>query len=259
MGYRNRLLKAFDAATLERFAPRLERVSLQQREVLFDYDAPIAHVYFPETCIGSIVAVMADGSAVETATIGDEGLVGIALFFGTDRIAAQAFCQVTGEALRMTAVDFQELLGVAAVRAVLGRYTQALLTQVSQSSACNRRHAMTQRCARWLLQTHDRVHRDEFPLTQDFLAQMLGVRRATVTEAAAGLQKAGVITYKYGRITVVDRAGLEARSCECYGIIAREYARLVDGHEAPDPLDGLRTSERGLSTLTAPSHDSTES
>jgi Crp-like helix-turn-helix domain len=133
------------------------------------------------------------------------------------------------------------------LRAILNRYTQAHITLVAQASACNRVHTMRQRCARWLLQTHDRVRRDEFPLTQRFLSQMLGVRRATVTEAARSLQHAGLITYVHGRITVRDRRGLERASCECYTIIRREFERLLEGRTSPSPLDGVRLSARGLS------------
>jgi CRP-like cAMP-binding protein len=250
--FSNRILRALDPQTFERVSPRLERVTLEQRDILHDYDKPIEHVYFPENCVGSVVGVMADASAVETATIGFEGMVGIMLFFGTDRMAAQAFCQVPGEAYRMQAAEFRQIITTPTVHSMLGRYTQALFTQVGQSSACNRMHAMTQRCARWLLQTHDRVHADEFTLTQDFLAQMLGVRRATVTEAAGALQDAGVIAYKHGRITMLDRPRLEGMCCECYSIIAREYDRLIDLRDRPSPLEHVRMSENGRSTVQPP-------
>jgi CRP-like cAMP-binding protein len=248
----NRILRALDPATLEGFRPSLELVELAPRDLMFDYDQPVEHVFFPENIVASVVGVMADGSAVETATIGYEGVVGLVLFFGSDRIAAQAFCQVPGHALRMPAQVFRDALDSPDLRAILGRYTQALLTQIAQSSACNRLHPMSQRCARWLLQSHDRVQRDHFSLTQDFLAQMLGVRRATVNEAAGALQDAGAISYKYGKISVIDRARLEQRACECYGIIAREYARLIDGKELPQPLRDVPMSEGGQSTLKPP-------
>jgi len=219
---------------------------------LYDYDEAIEHVYFPEDLVASIVGVMADGSAVEAATVGNEGFVGMPVFFGGDRMAAQAFVQVEGDALFMHADDFRAVVAEGGVRELFGRYTQAMLTQIAQSSACNRVHAMVQRCARWLLQTHDRVGRDEFPLTQDFLAQMLGVRPATVGEVAGTLADAGAIRYGDSKMTIVNRATLERLACECYAIIAREYARLIDGQELPNPLINLPTSDHGRSVLTPP-------
>lgn len=246
----NRILAALDAGTLAHIQPKLEHITLERRVLLFDYDVPIEFVYFPENCVGSIVGVLKDGSAVESATVGSEGMVGIMLFFGTDRMAAQAFCQVTGEAQRMKATDFRQLLPNPALHAILGKYTQAMLTQIGQSSACNRAHGDTQRCARWLLQTHDRVHRDEFELMQEFLAQMLGVARPRVSEAAAVLADTGSIQYRLDRLNIIDRGALERQSCECYHIIAREYARLIEGIELPSPLIGVPMSRDGHSTLT---------
>jgi len=247
---RNRILAALPEAEYARLAPALELVTLELRQVMFDVDRPIEYVYFPEDAVVSVVSVMTDGSGVETATIGDEGLVGLPVFLGTGRTPAQAFCQVPGEAHRIESGAFRQEIGRAGdLRDVLSRYTQALFTQVAQSSACNRLHTMRERCARWLLQIHDRVGRDEFPLTQQFLSQMLGVRRATVTETASKLQEDGLITYDYGRITVTDRRGLEAASCECYEIIRREFARLLDGHEAPSVLEGVQTEEDGRTAI----------
>ncbi len=154
---------------------------------------------------------MSDGSAVETAAVGWEGMVGLAGFLGTDRTTAQAFCQIRGDALR----------------SILNRYTHAHFTQVAQASACKRLHTMRQRCARWLLETHDRVHRDTFPLTQELLAQMLGVTRPSVTVAARTLQQAGLIRYRRGEITVLDRDGLEEAACECYQSTREAYERLI--------------------------------
>ena len=182
-----------------------------------------------------------------------QGIVGLPLFHGVDRTAAQCFCQVPGEALRMSAASFQDEVRRNGVLAMtLGRYTQALFTQVAQSSACNRVHTMRARCARWLLQTHDRVTSDTFCLTQRFLTQMLGVRRATVTEAAGSLQSAGLIEYKMGTIRVLDRQGLESAACECYLIISRELERLLDGRESPNPFQRVHTSSHGQSELTEP-------
>jgi len=247
---RNRILAALPAAEYARLTPALEPVTLELRQVLFDVDRPIEYVYFPEDAVASVLGVMTDGSAVETATIGHEGFVGLPVFLGADRTPAQAFCQVPGEAYRIESGAFrQEIARAGDLRDALSRYTQALFTQVAQSSACNRLHTMRERCARWLLQTHDRVGRDEFPLTQQFLSQMLGVRRATVTEAASGLQQDGLITYEYGRITVRDRRRLEAASCECYEIIRREFARLLDGRDAPSVLEGVQTEQDGRTAV----------
>jgi len=247
--FRNRLLRALPQEELARIAPALEPVSVHQRQIVFDVDLPIAYVYFPENAVFSIVGVMSDGSAVETAAVGWEGMVGLPVFLGTDRTPAQAFCQIPGDALRLDTGTLQtEVARGGELRSILNRYTQAHFTQVAQASACNRLHTMRQRCARWLLQTHDRVGRDEFPLTQRFLSQMLGVRRATVTEAARSLQQAGFINYVHGRATVRDRRGLEGISCECYAIVRREFERLLEGRVSPSPLDGVRASGSGSSS-----------
>ena len=252
-GPRNRILRTLPREDYERVSLGLEHVLLESGQVLYEPDMPIEFVYFIENGVASVVGLMTDGSAVETATIGYEGMVGLPLFHGVDRTAAQCFCQVPGEALRMTAASFQaELRRNAVLATTLGHYTQALFTQVAQSSACNRVHSMRARCARWLLQTHDRVGADTFSLTQRFLAQMLGVRRATVTEAAGSLQSDGLIEYKMGTIRVLDRQALENAACECYLIISRELERLLDGRESPSPLQRVHTSSHGHSELTEP-------
>ena len=244
----NRILGALPESELARLAPALERVRMASRELAFDVDVPISHVYFPEDCVISVVGVMTDGSAVETATVGLEGMVGLPVFLGVESTPAQAFCQIPGEALRLDTGTFQrEVARGGELSATLSRYTQAHFTQVAQASACSRVHTMRQRCARWLLQTHDRVVGDEFPLTQRFLSQMLGVRRATVTEAARSLQHADLIAYIHGRVTIRDRRGLERAACECYTIIRREFERLLEGRNPPSPLAGVRISERGHS------------
>ena len=250
---RNRILGSLPPAEFARLGAALEYVCMQSREVAFDVDTPIRHVYFPDDCVISIVGVMNDGSAVETASVGFEGMVGLPVYLGVESTPAQAFCQVPGFAYRLEAGAMQrEVAHGGTLRTVLGRYTQAHFTQVAQASACNRVHTMRQRCARWLLETHDRVGRDEFPLTQRFLSQMLGVRRATVTEAARSLQQAGLIAYVHGRVTVRDRRGLEGVSCECYAIVRREFERLLEGRAGPSPLDGVRVSIAGLSVATGP-------
>jgi CRP-like cAMP-binding protein len=194
--------------------------------------------------------VLSDGSAIEAATVGCEGMVGLPVFLGADSSPNQAFCQVPGDALRLDTGTLQrEAARGGALRQMLGRYTQAYIAQVSQASACNRLHIMRQRCARWLLQLHDRVGREEFPVTQRFLSQMLGVRRATVTAAAGALQELGLIAYVHGRVSVRSRIGLEGAACECYSIIRRQHDRLLDGVVTRTPLDGVRVSERGRSVV----------
>lgn len=253
-GPRNRLLAAFPPELYARVAPHLVRVELERRQVLYDYGATIDRIFFPETLVASEVRPMQDGSAVEAATIGAEGMVGLPAYFGVPTANAQTFVQVSGLTVVMPGAVFREVSDDPSMRALLGRYAVAFITQVTQSAACNGVHAIRQRCARWLLQTHDRVDGEDFGLTHDFLAQMLGVRRATVTEVASALQSDGLIEYRYGSVKVVDRAGLEQVACECYPIIRRAYAWLLEGESEPDPLAGVRMQEDGLSTLTAPQH-----
>ncbi|HEX2078498.1 MAG TPA: Crp/Fnr family transcriptional regulator [Longimicrobium sp.] len=246
---RNRLLAALPPEDWERLRPGLERVRMELREVVFEPNRTIQHVYFPEDAVISILGLMEDGSAVETATVGCEGMAGVPVFLGAMQMAGQAFAQVPGEAWRMPAGALrEEVRRGGALAQLLGRYTQALFTLVAQSSACNRKHPVEQRCARWLLMTHDRVGGDTFELTQHFLSQMLGVRRATVSEAAGALQARGLIDYSRGRITVEDRAGLEAAACACYAIIRAEFARMLEGTALPTPLDTARVSEGGMTT-----------
>ena len=216
----NRLLDSLPRPDMERLRPHLEAVAVGVRHVIYEPNGPILHVYFPTGCVISLVTYLMDGSAVEMATIGLEGMVGLPIFLGTDTMPSRAFGQVPGDALRITAAALTaEIKRNGPLVRVLNRYTQALFNQVAQTTACNRVHLVEQRCARWLLQTHDRVGSDQFLLTQEFLAQMLGVRRSGVSAAAGSLQKAGLIRYARGRITVLDRPGLESAACECYGVI----------------------------------------
>jgi CRP-like cAMP-binding protein len=188
----------------------------------------LAHVYFPETGVASIVTVLADGTETEVATVGSEGMVGLPAFWGVEAVSTRAFWQLAGATWRLPVQALRdEKRRGDSLEGVLGRYAQAFLTQVAQSATCNARHTVAQRCSRWLLLTHDRVDGDAFDLKHEFLAQMLGVRRAGVTEAAGALQKAGLIRYGPGRLTILDRAGLEAAACECYGLVRREYERLL--------------------------------
>ncbi len=227
---RNLILTSLSRAQRDRIIASSERVTLKRHMVLFDLDKPITSVYFLEEGVASLVNIFSDGSAVESATIGHEGMVGLPVFLGATTMSAQAFMQVPGSGYRLSTADFQgELEREPELRHSLNRYTQALITLLSQTSACNRRHSIEERCARWLLLTHDRVSGDSFDLTQKFLSIMLGVRRATVTVAAGMLRKAGLIRNDRGVITVLDRAGLEAASCECYAIVRNEFARLQGG------------------------------
>ena len=250
---RNRILAALPTAEYDGMRPHLEHVRLDLRDVLYDVGRPIERVFFVESGVLSIVSVMADGSAVETATVGYEGMLGIPVYLDSEQSATQAFCQVAGRALSMPTDDFRRVVTAqdGSLRSVLNRYTQALFTQMAQSSACNRLHPVRERCARWLLQTHDRVEGDEFPLTHGFLSQMLGVRRATVTETAGALQKQGLIEYEYGQMRIKDRAGLEQASCECYAIVRSEFDRLLAGQKTPSPLDGVQTSSDGKTALNS--------
>jgi CRP-like cAMP-binding protein len=222
----NRLLDALPAKA--RDALPLERCDGQVRDLIFEQHEPIRHVVFPITAVCSMLTVMHDGVGIELATIGNEGFVGVPVFLGASSTNARSFVQVAGEYLRMPARDFRQAIDNGGrLHGLVQRYSQALFTQIAQNVACNRAHAVEERCARWLLQTQDRVGGDQFPLTQEFLGQMLGVRRATVNAAARALQEAGLITYRRGVITIVDRAGLESAACECYGVVAREFERLT--------------------------------
>ena len=228
-GGRNRLLSALAPEDFAAIEPQLEPVTHENGEVPAAAGEPWRHVYFPETAIASVISRMEGGGAVEVRTIGNEGMVGVPVLLDASAEAVETVTQIPGTALRLPA----EALARAAdarprLRRLLHRYTHAYLTQVSQSAACNRLHSIEQRCARWLLMTHDRVDRvDRFPLTQEFLAIMLGVRRAGVTVAAGALQDSGLIRYRRGSIQVLDRAGLEAAACPCYGIVRREFDRLL--------------------------------
>jgi CRP-like cAMP-binding protein len=249
MNIRNRLLAGLPDDEMSRLTPHVQLVQLPLGRVVYDPEEHIDAVYFPEDGIISLLSVMSDGSAVETATVGNDGMAGMAVFHGVDCVAEQAYVQVAGEGYRIGSQAFRAVLPSCPVLiAALHRYAVALFTQAAQTSGCNRKHTIEQRCARWLLMVHDRVTGDEFELTQLVLSQMLGVRRATVTEAAGELQRAGHIRYSRGRITIVDRAGLEAAVCECYGIIRSTFDRLIGDESTPSPLVGVRVSEGGQTT-----------
>jgi CRP-like cAMP-binding protein len=225
---RNRLLESLDSATRKSLTPHLTLVDLHLKQYIYKPNEPLANVYFPINAVISMLAPPEVGASIEVATIGNEGFAGLPVFLGAKSAPGTSFAQIAGQALRMRAVDFRSAVERnGSLTRVLHRYTQALMVQISQGTACNRAHSIQQRCARWLLLTHDRVGGDEFPLTQEFLAQMLGVRRASVGEVATALQKRGLIRYSRGRIRIMNRRGLESASCICYSIIRNEYERLL--------------------------------
>jgi CRP-like cAMP-binding protein len=227
-GHPNRLIMALPSGDRKRLLEALQPVSLTVGQSLYEAREPITFVYFPLSGVHSIVSRRTEGDAVEVAAVGNEGMVGIPVFLGGTSTPDEAFCQVPGDLLRMRAARFREEVHRSlALRSVMLRYTQAFIHQIAQHAACDRLHSIVQRCARWLLMTHDRVGVDEFVLTQEALAQMLGVRRATVTIAAGMLQHAGLIRYTRGHITIVDLKKLERASCDCYRVIRREYTRLL--------------------------------
>jgi CRP-like cAMP-binding protein len=224
----NRLLCALSRDVQIRLLPRMEKISLPIRQLLFEAGTPLTHVFLPLSGVMSLVLKLKGGETVEVATVGNEGIVGTPVFLGAERSACTAFCQVAGQALKMRVDHFQRSLQEhPEFGEVVRRYTQGMINQISQTTACNHVHSVQQRMCRWLLMTHDRVGADEFHLTQEFLAQMLGVRRPSVTVAAGLLQKAGLIAYQRGRIRIVDRPGLERGACECYDTVRQEFDRLL--------------------------------
>ena len=232
----NRLLSALSASDYERLAPHVEKVHLEMKHVAFEANQPIEYAYFPLTGVASLVTVMKGGKAVEVATVGNEGMIGLPLFLGVNATPSRAFTQVPGESIRIKADVFQqEVRQQAGLAKMLQVYTQALIVQISQGMACNGTHSIYQRTARWLLMTHDRVATQKFPLSQDFIGAMLGVRRASVSEVASKLQKAGFIRYGRGIMEIVNRAGLEAASCECYEVIQHEFQRLLGAPQKQGP------------------------
>jgi len=224
----NQLLAALPDAEWQRWQPRLEAVEMPLGMVIYESGHTMSHVYFPTTAIVSLLYVMENGASAEIAVAGNEGLVGISLFMGGGSTPSRAVVQSAGQGYRMqaqTIKDEFERSGV--VMHLLLRYTQALITQMAQTAVCNRHHTLDQQLCRWLLLSLDRLPGHELLMTQELIANMLGVRREGVTEAATRLQKAGLIRYARGHISVLDRSGLETRSCECYAVVKKEYDRLL--------------------------------
>jgi CRP-like cAMP-binding protein len=224
----NHLLAALPAVEWQRWQPQLERIELPLSQVLYESGGKLSHVYFPTTALVSLLYVMEDGASAEIAVVGNEGIVGISLFMGGDSTSSRAVVQSAGQGFRLKAQIMKDEFNRAGpVLHLLLRYTQALITQMAQTAVCNRHHSLDQQLCRWLLLSIDRLQGNELAMTQELIANMLGVRREGVTEAALKLQKTGLIHYARGHITVLDRSGLEERSCECYSVVKKEYARLL--------------------------------
>ncbi len=230
---RNLLLAGLPDAELRRLVPDLELVDLALHDRVLTREEPIEHLHFPLDCVLSLMAPAGGGAQVEVATIGYEGMSGLPVFLGTASGPNDSFCQVPGRALRLPAAGFRRFLASdGALHQSLHRYTQATMVLLAQNVACNRMHTTEQRCARWLLQTRDRVGDDQFPLTQEFLAQMLGVRRGTVSLTAGVLQEAGTIRYSRGTITVLDADALHRAACACYDLVQEHFQRLTGAPDA---------------------------
>lgn len=231
--HENLLLATIPEADYQRLRPELERVDFQLGDTLYEPDMGMKYVYFPTDCIVSLLCIMEDGGSAEISVVGFEGIVGVSLFMGGETTPSHAVVQSAGTAYRLPGRTVKdEFYRGGPTQRVLLRYTQALLTQMAQTAVCNRHHSLDQQLCRWLLLSHDRIRTNELLMTQELIANMLGVRREGVTEAAGKLQKAGLIEYHRGHITIRDRTGLEQRTCECYGVVKREYQRLLPNEVA---------------------------
>ncbi len=224
----NHLLAALPDAERRRWLPQLELVEMPLGQVLYESGGTLSHVYFPTTAIVSLLYVMENGASAEIAMVGNEGIVGISLFMGGDSTSSRAVVQSAGLGLRLKAQILKDDFNRAGpVLHLLLRYTQALITQMAQTAVCNRHHSLDQQLCRWLLLSLDRLEGKELVMTQELIANMLGVRREGVTEGALKLQQAGLIRYARGHISVLDRDGLQKRTCECYAVVKKEYDRLL--------------------------------
>lgn len=227
----NRILAALPREEYERLLTKLEKVFMEFHQILFEPDQRIEYVYFPNTAMVSLLNVMENGETAEVGVVGYEGVVGLPVFLDADSVSSMAMTQIEGEGMRMRTENFREEANrQGPLHRLLQRYTQALLMQVSQTAACNRFHSVEERFCRWMLMTHDRVREDNFPMTQEFLSQMLGIRRPTLSVVAGMLQKAELIRYNRGRMTILDRKGLEAGACECYRLVRKDFDRLIRGN-----------------------------
>ena len=229
----NHLLACLPAEIFERLLPHLEQVSMSLGNVLYESGGLLQHVYFPTTAILSLHYVMEDGASAEIAGVGNEGVLGISLFMGGNTTPSRATVQTGGSGYRLKGNllmdEFNRVGGrrTGTLQKLLLRYTQALMTQISQTAVCNRHHSVEQQLCRWLLLTLDRLPTGELTMTQELIASMLGVRREGITETAGNLQREGLISYRRGHITVLDRSGLEKRACECYHVVKKEFHRLL--------------------------------
>jgi len=229
----NNLLAALPDAEWHRWLPELETIDMPLGQVLYESGNTLSHVYFPTTSIVSLLYVMENGASAEIAVVGNEGIVGISLFMGGGSTPSRAVVQSAGRGLRLNAQMLKSEFNLnGPVLHLLLRYTQALITQMAQTAVCNRHHSLDQQLCRWLLLSLDRLRDNELVMTQELIANMLGVRREGVTGAALHLQEAGLIRYTRGRISVLDRAGLEKRTCECYAVVKKEYDRLLPAKPA---------------------------
>jgi len=225
---KNHLLAALPPDVWGRWEPALEAVDMPLGQVLYESGVAMSHVYFPATSIVSLLYVMEDGASAEIAVVGNEGIVGVSLFMGGETTPSRSVVQSAGRGHRMRSQFLKdEFSRSSPVLHLLLRYTQALITQMAQTAVCNRHHSLDQQLCRWLLLSLDRLEGPELSMTQELIANMLGVRREGVTEAASQLQRAGLIRYRRGHIMVLDRVGLEARTCECYAVVKKEYDRLL--------------------------------
>ncbi|MFN6530766.1 Crp/Fnr family transcriptional regulator [Nostoc sp. ChiSLP03a] len=224
----NKLLATLPASDYERLVPHLKLVSLPFGQILYQVAEPITHVYFPDKAVVSIVTTMEDGSTAEVGIVSNEGMVGMPVILGDKTTTTTAFVQISGAAMEINAdILIAEFNRGGVVQNVLLRYVQAVYSELAQAAACNRLHTLEERLARWLLTVSDRLESEDFPLTQEFISQMLGVRRSGVTVAASTLSRAGMIGYQRGHISILKREDLEATSCECYQVIQKEFARLL--------------------------------
>lgn len=226
--HQNHLLAALPADVFERLSPHLELISMPLGKVLYEFSCPLQYVYFPITAIVSLHYVMESGASAEVAGVGNEGIVGVSLFMGGNTTPSLATVQTAGYGYRLRGQwMLEEFNRAGAMMRLMLRYAQALMTQMFQTAACNRHHSIEQQLCRWLLLTLDRLPSTELTMTQELIASMLGVRREGITEAAGKLQHAGLISYRRGHITVLDRSGLESRTCECYTVVKKEFHRLL--------------------------------